>query len=221
MMQVDILVLLSQHIGPWSNNWQDHKLSSSLGSLSIRYWSLLCGTLKVPNCWFLFLRVSPRHQRVTRKSGSLFRTPLKCSFKFGKFLFFRMNIFIPVWGIELNRWPLLLSVALWGSEPAWNRGINIERSIWTSRTHHFSRGCGPRTWRTAVLLPSCMFPIQGIPSIKFKGFIFSLSSDLGGIELYPSFSFDQCGGDLEENGFQSLSKSKGRNQTCIITASIV
>ena len=87
MMQVDILGLLSQHIGPWSNNWQDHKLSSSLGSLSIRYWSLLCGTLKVPNCWFLFLRVSPRHQRVTRKSGSLFRTPLQCSHKFGKFLF--------------------------------------------------------------------------------------------------------------------------------------
>ena len=170
-MQVDILVLLSQHIGPWSNNWQDHKLSSSLGSLSIRYWSLLCGTLKVPNCWFLFLRVSPRHQRVTRKSGSLFGTPLKCSYKFGKFLF-RMNIFILMWGIELDQWPLLLSVTLWGSEPAWNRGINIERSIWSSRTHHFSHECGPRTWRTAVLLPSCMFPIQGIPSIKFKGFLF-------------------------------------------------
>ena len=135
--------------------------------------------------------------------------------------FSQMNIFIAMWGIELDWWPLLLSIALWGSEPAWNRGINIGRSIWSSRTHHFSHGCGPRTWRTAVLLQDCMFPIQGIPSIKFNGFSFSLSSDLGGIELYPSFSFDQCSGDLEENGFQSLSKLKGRNQTCIITASIV
>ena len=83
-----------------------------------------------------------------------------------------MNIFFLMWGIELDGWPFLLSIALWGSEPAWNRGINIERSIWTSRTHRFSHGCGPRTWRTAVLLPSCMFPIQGIPSIKFKGFLF-------------------------------------------------
>jgi len=139
-MQVDILVLLSQHIGPRSNNWQDHKLSSSLGSLSIRYWSLLCGTLKVPNCWFLFLRVSPRHRRVTQKSGSLFGTPLKCSYKFGKFLFSDEYLYRHV-----RHWARRVTIA------------PIRRFVgeWTSR---FSHECGPRTWRTAVLLPSCMFP---------------------------------------------------------------
>ena len=131
MMQVDILVLLSQHIGPWSNNWQDHKLSSSLGSLSIRYWSLLCGTLKVPNCWFLFLRVSPRHQRVTRKSGSLFRTPLQCSHEFGKFLFSDEHLYRHVghWARRVTIAPIRRFVGEWTSlkQRHKHREINLDK----------------------------------------------------------------------------------------------